>query len=331
MEAPTSVFDRFMAQPRRPWITLGIIVLLFAAPFIAAHADHDLSKMIREGWWRGVLVPPTVISYILVIAPRLAGVETAVLRSLRRVVLVDDERFSRVVGEATRSGPRQEALVFAAGALLGLATASYGSSFSLSWLGVEALLSIALMYGLLAWAVYGSVLSTRLSAALLRQPLRIDPFDTRPFEPMGRQSLLLALVFVGGITLSVPFVATQPGALLQPMFWAIYIPLVAIPVAIFFLGMTPVHRVLAAARDRERQVVEQHILRLCRELMERLEGNQETGSLPAEINALGAYDERLQAAPTWPYNTGMLRTLIFSVFIPAMTVLAKIAVDVFLD
>lgn len=50
-----------------------------------------------------------------------------------------------------------------------------------------------------------------------------------------------------------------------------------------------------------------------------------------EINALAAYDQRLQTAPTWPYNTGMLRTLIFSVLIPAATVLAKIAVDVLLD
>jgi hypothetical protein len=64
--------------------------------------------------------------------------------------------------------------------------------------------------------------------------------------------------------------------------------------------------------------------------MQRLEGRQETGSLGAEINALAAYQERVQAAPTWPYNTGMLRTLIFSVFIPAATVLAKIAVDVLL-
>ena len=47
-----------------------------------------------------------------------------------------------------------------------------------------------------------------------------------------------------------------------------------------------------------------------------------------EINALAAYDHRLQTADTWPYNTGMLRTLIFSVFIPAATILGKIAVDV---
>jgi hypothetical protein len=139
------------------------------------------------------------------------------------------------------------------------------------------------------------------------------------------------LVFVGGITLSLPFVATQPGALQQPMFWVIYTPLVAVPVIVFFLGMTPVHRVLAAAKDRELQAVQQRLQRLCRNLMEHLEGHQETGNLPAEINALAVYEQRLERARTWPYNTGMLRTLIFSVLIPAATVLAKIAVDVLLD
>jgi hypothetical protein len=257
--------------------------------------------------------------------------ESAVLRSFRPVVLVDDDQFNRLVYRATRSGFLQEAIVFGAGALLGLAMAAQSLAGSRSWLGLEVLLSLPLMYGLLAWVVYGSVLSTRQTAALLRQPLRIDPFDTAPFEPMGRQSLLLALVFVGGNTLSLPFVAPQLAVLLRPEFWLFYIPLGVVPVVIFFLGMAPVHRVLTAVKDREQQAVQQQFLRLSRDLMQRLQGGQETGSLAAEINALAAYGERLQTAPTWPYNTGMLRTLIFSVFVPAATVLAKIAVDVLLD
>ena len=331
MDASPSLFERFIARPRRPLAMLGIVILLFAAPFVAAYADGLLNDLIRVGAWRGLLVPPAVITYIFVIAPPVQGMESAVLRSIRPAVLVDDEQFNRLVQRTVRTSPRQESAVFVAGALLGLLMATFNSSFGWSWVAIVGLLSIAVMYGLLAWAVYGSVLGGRLTAALLRQPLRIDPFDTTPFEPTGRQSLLLALVFVGGITLSLPFVVLQPGALLQPQFWLIYISLAAIPVVVFFVGMTPVHRVLAAARDHEREVVEEHLLRLCRDMMQRLEGNQETGSLPMEINALTAYDERLQSAPTWPYNTGMLRTLIFSFVIPAATILGKIAVDLFLD
>jgi hypothetical protein len=330
MDAPASIFERVVARPRRLWVTLGIAVLLFAAPVLAAYADSTWNDLLARGQWRGLFLSPTIIIYILLIAPRMSGMESAVLRSLRRAVQVDDDEFNRLVQRARRRGFLEEAIVFGAGALLGVGLTSQNSDLSLSWLGLEVLLSVALMYGLLAWIIYGSVLSTRQTTALLRQPLNIDPLDTSPFEPMGRQSLLLALVFVGGNTLSLPFVALQPGALLHLEFWLFYIPLGMVPVVIFFLGMAPVHRLLAGARDREQQAVKQQFLHLCRDLMQRLEGRQETGSLGAEINALVAYEEQLQAAPTWPYNTGMLRTLIFSVFIPAATVLAKIAVDVLL-
>jgi hypothetical protein len=83
MEASTSLFDRLVAQPRRPWITLGIVALLFAAPLLAAHAGNALSDLIRQGQWRGLFLSPAIITYILLIAPRMAGMESAVLRSLR--------------------------------------------------------------------------------------------------------------------------------------------------------------------------------------------------------------------------------------------------------
>ena len=64
------------------------------------------------------------------------------------------------------------------------------------------------MYGLLAWTIYATLASTRLTNALLSQPLQIDPFDLSPFEPIGRQSLLNALVFVGGISLSLILISS---------------------------------------------------------------------------------------------------------------------------
>jgi hypothetical protein len=49
--------------------------------------------------------------------------------------------------------------------------------------------------------------------------------------------------------------------------------------------------------------------------------------LPAQIAALVAYEERLKAARTWPHNVSILRTLFFSIFIPLMSILARVAVD----
>jgi hypothetical protein len=85
---------------------------------------------------------------------------------------------------------------------------------------------------------------------------------------------------------------------------------------------------LVAAKNRELEPVQQHIKRACRSLVERLDQGENSGTLAAEINALVVYEQRLQAARTWPYNTTMLRTLFFSVFIPLVTVLARLVAEI---
>ncbi len=269
-----------------------------------------------------------MILYILAVTPRLARMETGVVNSLRPLVLAENHTFERIIREAAYINPRNELIAIGSGALLGLLSVAGSLGASISWLMVYWALSVALMYGLLAWIIYCSLASTRLTAAILRQPLRVDPFDVTPCEAIGRQSLLLALVFVGGITLSLLFTVFQPGILRRMEFWLTYIPLVIVPVIVFFLSMQPTHRVLAAAKERELKAVQRHIQRSCRNLVQRLDENQESGSLAAEINALVAYEGRLQDTRTWPYNTAMLRTLFFSVLIPGGTALGRLIMDI---
>lgn len=59
--------------------------------------------------------------------------------------------------------------------------------------------------------------------------------------------------------------------------------------------------------------------------MERISLGEVSGTLAAEISALAVYEQRLQATRTWPYDTAMLRTLFFSLIIPAAVELAKLA------
>ena len=198
-----------------------------------------------------------------------------------------------------------------------------------SWLGFYWYISLALMYGLLAWVILGSVATTRLSTALHRQPLRVDILDPAQFEAVGRQSLILALVFIGGITLSL-LLSFQPANISEPSFWLTYLLLVLAVLLIFFLNMRPTHRVLTAAKQQELEPLQGQINASCREITQKLDRNQQTGSLPAEINALIAYEQRLLAARTWPYNTTMLRTLFFSVFIPIGTVMIRVLVEILL-
>jgi hypothetical protein len=253
--------------------------------------------------------------------------EANVLASFRPVVLVDDVRFAHLVSEAAHIRPATEIIVFGVGALIGILTVVGNSDFALSWLTSYWLLSTATMYGLLAWTVYGALASTRVTTTLLRQPLRIDPFDAASFEAIGHQSLVLSLVFVGGITLSLLFFVNKPELLRDVRFWLFYIPLVLVTVLIFFANMYPAHRVLAGAKARELEVVQRHLQRAFRDLVQRLEDNQDAGSLAVEITALAAYDQRLQAVRTWPYNTSMLRALFVSTLIPAITTVGRMVMD----
>lgn len=185
------------------------------------------------------------------------------------------------------------------------------------------------MYGVLGWAVFVSVSSTRLNAALHRQPMQFDIFNSTPFEAFGRQSLLLALVFIGGITLSLLF-TFQDANLSSLEFWLVNLLFVLFIVSIFFLAMRPTHKVLLAEKKRRLEPVQRHINLACQDLVQRLDQSQDPGNLPGEINALIIYEQRLLTARTWPYNTSMLRTLFFSILIPLGSILARLAVDILL-
>jgi hypothetical protein len=138
--------------------------------------------------------------------------------------------------------------------------------------------------------------------------------------------VLLALVFIGGITLSLIF-TYRDDRLVLPEFWISNLVFVLFVLLIFFLSMRPTHLILAAEKKRTLTPVTSRINASCREMVQQLEAGTGAGQLPAEISALLAYEARLQATRTWTYNVSILRTLFFSVFIPLISVLARLALD----
>jgi hypothetical protein len=330
MDPPTSLFERWIARPRRPWLWLGISLAIVAALPIAAVLDGVLADFFTGGLWRSGL-PAAVIVYILAVAGPLSAMESRAISSLRPVLLLSDEEFDRLLRGAVVIRPAYEALAVGAGLAVGLLAAEdrpLGSPRS--WLGWASQVFVPLMYGLLAWVIYGSFAETRLMGILLRQPLRVDPLYTTPFEPIGRRSLVLALVFVGGCTLSLVFVGSQPGGLRNPAVWVIYGILALVTAAIFFLNMRPTHQVLAAARKAELRVVQAQVASTCRALSQSLRQSQPTGSLSADLNALVIYEERLKGGRTWPYNTAMLRALVLSGLAPLLPVVGRFIVETLL-
>lgn len=326
-----SLFARLIARQRPPWITVGIGLLLVLAPLAAACLDGILADLIDHGFWRQLLLPPAVIMYILVISPILQRVEAGVIEAFRPLVLITDDDFDHLVDESSRLNPLIEVLAFAAGLAFGLWLGhAWFSDADVLWLDLYSTLAGGLMFGLLVWTIYVVLAGTRLTAALHRQPLRIDIFDIKPFEPIGRQSLAAALAFVGGIVLGVVF-GFGPGSIYYWQNWLILLLLALVPILVFFLNMRDTHRVLAVEKKKELAAVEGNILRTCRTLMDSIEGGEDASRPAAEINALTVYEERVNAARTWPYNTRMLRTLLFSVVIPAAAALGRLAGDVLFD
>lgn len=328
MRNQASLFDRVNARQRPWWLNLLVCVILLGLPFAAAALDGELGTFISSGKFRVYLIFPTITLYVWLISPVMDRVGDEMVRSLRPVIELDDESFEQVLRRAERINPVYEVLVLGVGALLGFWATTGGQGISqFTWLSLVMLLTGMLMYGMLAWTVFVAIYSTRVNAALHRQPMRIDIFNPAPFQGVGRQSLLLAMVFIGGMTLSL-LLAFPVTDLSSPFFWIFYAGMILATATIFLLGMRPTHRVLVEAKRRELGPVTQKINQAGRELAASWEAGTPDSQMAQNIAALAVYEQRLLAARTWPYDTGMLRTLFFSVFIPLVTILLRVLVEV---
>ena len=323
----SSLFDSWIARPKRPWIGVTVAVCLLAAPFLVAWVEGEMPWLIEAGRWRSILVAPVVITYVLAVTPRLAALEARVLDSLRPLLIDELGGLNRLAREAGRMSVGKEVAAFSLGAALAVATSAEGLWNEFTWLEMVLVLEQALMYGLMGVVVYGSLASTRVTSTLLGLDLKIDPLDVSPFVAIGRQSLWMALIFVGGITLSLLFLGMQPEYLLLWEFWVIYAPLIVVPLVVFFLNMAPTHRRLQAARDTELKRVEALIRQECTAMVRQVEAGEEPSGAEHRITALTAYELRLQQARTWPYNTAMLRTVFVSVLIPGGTMVGRVVAE----
>lgn len=326
-----SLWGRVVGRRRPLWSILGIGLLLILAPLVAAYLDGLLDDLFSQGTWRLMLGPAALILYILVVAPIVQRAEAGVVDAFRPLTLIDDERLDRLVVEASRLNPLGEVMAFCLGAVFGfLAGRSWFSGSDVFWLRLVVIPSAGLMFGLLAWTIYVAASSTRINAELHRQPLRADLFDTTAFWPIGRQSLIIAVVFVGGIVLGMVSSLGEQ-SVRDWRNWLLYALLVVVAVTLFFLNMRPTHRLLAAEKKQALDTVQRNLLLACRALVARIDAGESTGTLGADINALVAYEKRIQATSTWPYNMAMLRTLFLSVIFPVVAALVRILGDLLLD
>jgi len=313
-----SLYERIISRRRPLGVNITIGLLLILAPIAATVTDGMWEEFIAGGQWRPLLTAPVVILYILAVSRWLSTSDARLLAAYRPIVQIDDEAFDQIVRRASHISPAGEVIALVAGALVGL-------GISLSWLrGLDTVLlrlyvpvSLALMDGLLAWTIYGAFASTRLLAAIHRQPLKVNILDIKPLEPVGRYSLTVSLVFVGGIALGLIF-GLDTENIHAWQVWLFYLPLLSVPFIIFFLNMRGTHRLLAAEKKRCLKLVAKRIHAANMAIQRRLEEDESLGNLAEEYTALIAYETRLRLASTWPYNTSMLRTLFFTILVPLL-------------
>jgi hypothetical protein len=272
-----------------------------------------------------------VIAYILVLGPIMTPLESTVVRSLRPIVLLDDAELDRTVQRAETISLWQELAAIAGGLAFGAVIIGFPPEADRTWPVLVVAATGYAMLGLLGWTAFGSISATRVVGTLLRLPMQVDPLDRKPFEPIGRWSLAIALAFVGGILIGLILGSYGTAALLNPRFWLLFLPLSLLPVVVFYFNMRPTHRVLSAARDSALAEVQQQLRRSFPSLLKHMQKGEPTGNLPWEVNALVAYEKELQDASTWPYNPTILRTLVVSILVPTVTLLVRRVVEVYIQ
>jgi hypothetical protein len=324
-----SLHDRILGRPRHWWATL-LAVLLVYLPSLAAAYALGLTDPFGDPRSRSVLASPTVIAYVLVLGPIMRPLESSVVRSLRPILRLGDDELERIVERASRVPWWQEIAAIGLGLAFGGLIIGLEPWPSNTWPAYVIMATGYAMLGLLAWTGFMSIAGTRVVGTLLRLPLRVDPLDRKPFEAIGRQSLAMALAFVGGITIALVLGGYGSAVLMEPRFWLLFLPLSVLPVVVFYLNMRPTHRLLSAARDQALDNVQKELRRAYPSLLERAQRGEAAERLPSEIAALASYEKALQDAATWPYNPATLRTLVVSVLIPTATLLARRVFEVYI-
>lgn len=316
--------DALSEQLRRwpPWLSATVLALYLFLPFGVAYVVGALPVVIGEGLWRIMLLASGLTVYNLLAVPVFTSLHDEIAASLRPLSHLSDAEYAALVAGAEERNPGVEWIAFGIG--LAAQVIIFGPPDTTQPLDLYLFLSFLFMFGTLGWLVYRAVASTRLSRRLSRQPLDVDIFDIRPFEPIGRQSLLLSMVFIGGNIIGVVLVVRWEGFLKWESL-IVYTVVLLITVFVFFFGMWPTHRLLSQTKKGHLQNAVDNIATAYRDLVILKVQNKATGEAESEVYTWTVLEKRLQATRTWPYNTEMLRTLVITVLTPIAVGLSKIA------
>ena len=318
-------FERLIrhVQQMPLWRKVLLTLVVFGLPVGLASLEGIQTILPHWDTWRTAYFPTVAVIYIIAVAPWIWRAEKEVVEGLRPLVSVELNSYDVLAHKSWWRSSLGDWGAFGAGLLGGvLLLVSPPPPDLRYWAMRYWAATVLIMYGALVWLIYAAMGSARLTALLHRYVLHKDPFDLTPFEPVGRQGLILAMIFVGAITLSLLFIYTRT-MFLEWQSILVYSILVLVTVLIFFTVMWPAHRILLRVKAQKLAGVQQLIGQTFRKLETLAAEGADTQQVATEVQAWLTLEQRLKQTRTWPHDTEMLRTLFLSVLTPLFVAIAR--------
>jgi len=298
-------------------VTVGLVLILLAVG--AAYLDGVLTEPFDSALWRNMMLWPAITVYNFLILPILRRLRDDAIKSFRPLVTTGDDDFHRLLAGASLFNRRREWLALGMCAVAGVVLSRPFWGYLPPGLRLYLMGTGALGLGMTGWFIYSSLSGTGLFSQLQRYLLDINVFDLKPLEPVGRWSLGIALFFIGGTTLSLLLI-TQVILSLETVI--IYVPLILVPVSVFFLNMWSTHRVMIEAKERELARVRASLDTAYEALNDRASKGEidDTAALLSSFSAWVTVETRVEAVPEWPYTHSILRSLVASALAPIVVI-----------
>ena len=310
-----AIFDRIVVPLSQRKVLIPLAIVLFVTPVITALIDGIFGQF--HQLWRVIYIQPTIIVYILLLTPFHQRANRDVIVGLRPIIKLTDEEYNDMVVEKSRINPRGEYIALAIGLLIGFLMnmgASMGVQAPLTY--TYKLITTIIMYTSIIWALYVAVASARLNKEIYRLPIEVNIFDLRPFEPIGRESLVLSFSFIVGATIAMAFSITAELVLTVENI-VIYLIFAGMTIVVFYANMIDTYRLLLATKKRDIHMAQDHISEAYHSFKHFAEEGKDIRTSVTDVNAWIVMKERLGKTQTWPHSTATVGRLLATAFMPA--------------
>jgi len=308
------------------WLT-GAAYFILLYPLFRLGTDGELEDRTPA------LFFSLVIAYIVPVFSYITEKAREAMRELRPLLDLDEAGFDHTYARLSGAALPVVALQFAGGACMGIAhlTALGGSpgdalanligSINGLMSGVGTLLTWVVMTSVISMLIQQAVIFARLGAGIVHA----TPFNVRSLSPFARVSISASLATIGALALF-PLIGLEGGIDLKEILPGA-IAMIAPLVAMFLLPVWPLHRRLAAMKQR-------NLVEIDRLINQSLDGSGLIDSnmqKPGQLNLLLTYRRELDESATWPFDVSNFGRLAIYLFIPPLTWVAAALIENLID